>query len=46
MERQSQKKDISPLLKTKREINIVKGVSIVDHCAELLIGCVFRGIAH
>ena len=31
-ERQSQKKDISPSLKTKRKINFVKGVSIVDHC--------------
>ena len=29
--RQSQKKDISPS-KSKREINPVKGVSIVDHC--------------
>ena len=28
MERQSQKKDTSPSLKTKREINIVKGVSM------------------
>ena len=29
---QSQKKDISPSSKSKREINSVKGVSIVDHC--------------
>ena len=31
--RSSKKKDISPSSKTKREINTVKGVSIVDHCA-------------
>ena len=32
VQRQSQKKDTSPSSKAKREINIVKGVSIVDHC--------------
>ena len=31
-ERQSQKKNISPSLKTNRKIKFVKGVSIVDHC--------------
>ena len=31
-ERQSQKKDTSPSLKTKRKIKFVKGISIVDHC--------------
>ena len=32
MRRPSQKKDISPSSKSKKEINSVKGVSIVDHC--------------
>ena len=31
-ERHSQKKDISPSLKTKETIKFVKGVSVVDHC--------------
>ena len=32
VQRPSQKKDIRPLSKTKREINSVKGASIVGHC--------------
>ena len=32
VQRPTQKNNISPLSKAKREINIVKGVSIVDHC--------------